>query len=236
MRWRNGYVKRNTLLVKHCYIASRLGFMLAAGMWASVPAIAQTSAIPVAATTRFATVAEPSESIAAGDLVRVISYFGAWTLVCDNRLSTRRRVCAIEQHLAEGDVSLLWRIGLTDDGKPTLSIDVSGTVDQLAGLTFRVGKFVTTIPFESCVATCRAVVPFDGFIQQGVLGGELVGFAFTLGGKGTAIVADMNGFKQVMAAAQHPVDLASAHPASPARPARAVSRSKARTGRLEVRP
>lgn len=230
------HIKRDPLLAKSCHLLSRLGFVLVAAMWVSASAIAQTSLTSGAATTRLATVAEPNESIAAGDLVRVISYFGAWTLVCDNRLSTRRRVCAIEQNLAEGDVSLSWRIGLTNDGKPALAIDVSKTVDQMAGLTFRVGKFVTTIPFESCVTTCRAVIPFDGFIQQGVLGSELVGFAFTLAGNATAIVADMNGFKQVMAAAQRPLDLTSANPASPSRPVRTAPKSKAKAAVAEVNP
>jgi len=223
-------------LLRFCFKFSSLNGLLVAGLSVSLPAAAQTSVATQAAATRFATVAEPNETIAAGDLVRVTSYFGAWALVCDNRLSTRRRVCAIEQNLASGNVSLQWRIGLTGDGKPALAFDVSKTVDQRAGLTLRVGKFVTTIPFENCVATCRAVIPFDGFIQQGVLGGEFVGFGFTIAGSGTAIGADMNGFKQVMAAAQHPIELAAGYQEGSSRPARVASKSKPRAGSAQVPP
>jgi hypothetical protein len=217
-------------LLSHCY---KLVIVLLVCICVSLPAAAQAGATN-AGVTRFASVAEPNETIAAGDLVRVISYYGTWLLVCDNRLSTHRRVCAIEQNLASGNVSLQWRIGLTGDGKPALAFDVSKAVDEEAGLTLRVGKFATTIPFESCVATCRAVIPFDGFIQQGVLNGDFVGFAFTIAGASKAMAADMNGFKEVLAAAQRPIELVAPRRDSATKPVKEAPKAKPKAAPTQV--
>lgn len=156
------------------------------------------------AETQFSSVVDPGKPISPGDLVRTTVYFGAWNLICDTLRSTKRRVCVIEQSLADASVSLQWRIGITAQGKPALAFDISNSVDRQEGLVFRVGKFMTTIPLEDCQAVCRAVIPFDGFVQDGVLGGEVVGFGYTKNGQGAAIAADMRGFKDVLAASQNP--------------------------------
>lgn len=156
------------------------------------------------AQTQFASVVEPGKPISPGDLVRTTVYFGAWNLVCDMLRSTKRRVCVIEQSLADSSVTLQWRIGITAEGKPALAFDISNAVDRQEGLVFRVGKLMTTIPLENCRTVCRAVLPFDGFVQEGVLKGELVGFGYTRNGQGAAIAADMRGFKEVLLASQNP--------------------------------
>ncbi|MGO4449878.1 hypothetical protein AB4Y96_13200 [Phyllobacterium sp. TAF24] len=150
-------------------------------------------------TDKYAAVIEPGTNVAPGDLAKATFYFGTWNLVCDFLLSTKRRVCVIEQKLTNADIAVVWRLALTANGKPNLVFDVDNTVDRQAGLVLRMGKFLTNVPFQSCDQSCRAVVPFDGVVQQGVLSGELFGIGYTKSGNGAAVAADMRGFSDALA-------------------------------------
>lgn len=182
---------------------------IAATCWATM----STSSALEAGKTQYASVTEPGVVIAPGDFARTTVYFGAWNLVCDYLLSAKRRVCVIEQQLSNSDVTLQWRLGLTKDGKPTLIFDISNTVDREPGLVLRVGKFVTTMPFEDCNQTCRSAIPFDSMIEKAALSGELFGFGYTKAGTGGAIVADLRGFKEALAVSAKPPTLVFGEPA-----------------------
>lgn len=156
---------------------------------------------------RYASALEYGMKVEAGDFAKTTIHFGAWNLACDHLISAKRRVCVIEQSLSNSDISMQWRLALTAEGKPFLVFDVSNDVDQQEGVVLRIGKFVSKIPFVSCSKICRGEIAFDRFIEEAMLGGEVVGFGYTKSGAGGAIVADMRGFSKALAASAKPPDL-----------------------------
>jgi invasion protein IalB len=70
----------------------------------------------------------PGETL--GEFRRMIQPFKNWTLICDESLKSKRRVCNITQTIAsaQGAVAFNWSLVATADGKPLMIMRVPAIV------------------------------------------------------------------------------------------------------------
>ncbi|MCC8943316.1 invasion associated locus B family protein [Bradyrhizobium sp. Arg68] len=65
-----------------------------------------------------------------GDYRRMIQPFRNWTLICDESLKSKRRVCNVTQSIvnAQGALAFNWSLVATADGKPLMVMRVPAAV------------------------------------------------------------------------------------------------------------
>ncbi|MCB5205173.1 invasion associated locus B family protein [Neorhizobium sp. T786] len=159
-----------------------------------------------------ATLVAAGEAAAPGDIVHVKRPFGPWSLVCDTRLSTNKRVCFLEQIIIsnDGKAAVNWRLMTTDDDRTMLVALVPNTVDTDHGLKLETRALDAsdhsekTIREFNCKQSCIAVVPFNGVLQYGLLKATAIKFSFQLkGASPSSYVLDgsMRGFQDAVNAA-----------------------------------
>ena len=65
-----------------------------------------------------------------GEFRRTIQPFSNWTLICDESLKSKRRVCNVTQTIvsAQGTVAFNWSLVATAEGKPLMVMRVPAAV------------------------------------------------------------------------------------------------------------
>lgn len=101
-----------------------------------------------------------------GEVRRIIQPFGEWTLVCDEDLRRRRKVCNVSQSFMDGagETAFSWSLAATESGAPALILRMSreGRDARFATLRFT-GE---PDPVEVTLATCAGEVCL-GFLPVG---------------------------------------------------------------------
>ncbi len=64
-----------------------------------------------------------------GEFRRMIQPFKNWTLICDESLKSKRRVCNVTQTIvnAQGAIAFNWSLIATADGKPLMAMRIPGS-------------------------------------------------------------------------------------------------------------
>ncbi|MBR0938997.1 invasion associated locus B family protein [Bradyrhizobium jicamae] len=103
----------------------RLSCVALASWLCGATTIVAQQAPPLAYIVKPSDVAIP-EGETLGRFRRTIQPFRNWTLICDESLNARRRVCNITQAIInpQGAVAFSWSLVATDDGKPLMMMRV----------------------------------------------------------------------------------------------------------------
>lgn len=150
---------------------------------------------------------QPGEVVEPGDLVKVERPFDTWSLYCDTRLSTNKRICSIQEYIVDGGGFLFWSLKPTNKGSALVFV-LPSTLDKASGLRIDFG-LEKTIPSEDWVCTdrCIAVVPFEGLLQNAILRAETVKFSYTIKREdkshAVALIGNMQGFTKAVHAASN---------------------------------
>lgn len=140
------------------------------------PAFGQSDAPPVYSVRR-SEVAVPAD-VPLGQYRRVIRPFKNWTLICDENLRARRRVCNITQAIVDqaGAVAFSWSLAGSDGGSPVFILRAPAAVgaDRPIALAFGDGSAPILVKTNGCDATvCVAIQQVGprlrGYIAKGVV-------------------------------------------------------------------
>lgn len=202
-----------------------------------------------------ATLVAPGETVASGDMIAISRQFENWTLMCDYRLSQNKRICVMEQGIANEFSQVRWRVATTVERKPLLVISIPTHIVLASGLRLGFAELEKTIPeaeWFCTTQTCITGFPFEGFLQAAIQSSQEVSFSFSVRTSDDKeidlrLVGNMQGFADaVKAATTDPfgtdiVKTASAETKPAVEPAKSVETSKKppapqKTSKLERAP
>ncbi|MTV16604.1 MULTISPECIES: invasion associated locus B family protein [Bradyrhizobium] len=121
--------------------ATRRLACLAAAIWlcAAADAAAQGAPPPAYAVKPSDVVVPEGETL--GEFRRMIQPFKNWTLICDESLKSKRRVCNVTQSIvnAQGAVAFNWSLIATADGKPLMAMRIPAAAGVGARIELAMG-------------------------------------------------------------------------------------------------
>ena len=151
--------------------ATRRLACLALAIWlcAAASAVAQ-GAPPAAYTVKPSDVAVP-EGETLGEFRRMIQPFKNWTLICDESLKSRRRVCNVTQSIvnAQGAVAFNWSLIATADGKPLMAMRIPAAAGVGAQIELAMGDSPDRIVAQTdrCDASfCFATIAIGNVLRR----------------------------------------------------------------------
>lgn len=152
-------------------------------------------------------VALPSD-VPPGEYRRIIRPFPNWTLICDENLAKKQRVCNIAQTILgpDGSTVFSWSLAAAQDGQPFMILRAPPSVgkERAIQLGFPDGTAPVAVPIEGCDATvCIAYLPVGPRIRAAVKKGVAVGISYESGDAGAGAVsfrAPFDGLSAALAA------------------------------------
>jgi invasion protein IalB len=144
---------------------------LAFAIWlcAAASAAAQ-SAPPSAYAVKPSDVVVP-EGETLGEFRRMIQPFKNWTLICDESLKSKRRVCNVTQSIvnAQGAVAFNWSLIATADGKPLMAMRIPAAAGVGAQIELAMGETPDRIVAQTdrCDASfCFATIAIGNVLRR----------------------------------------------------------------------
>ena len=137
---------------------------------------------PAASLPKLASLTEPGEEIATGDMITMSRAFDGWSLRCDYRLSQNKRLCSIDQALSNGQSSLVWRIANSVDDRALLILSADPRMVTGKGMRMAFSGLEKTIGKDEWLcgpAACLTGFMFEGFLQAAIANAADVRFTFT---------------------------------------------------------
>lgn len=127
------------------------------------------AASPATAFQREAIRAKPSEvpaGEAPGEVRRTIQPFGSWTVICDENIKRRRRVCNISQSFVDGEGASVfsWSLAATREGAPVLILRSAS--EGRSGRSVRLNLPGRSEPEDVLLGSCDARTCV-GFLEVG---------------------------------------------------------------------
>jgi len=106
-----------------------------------------------------------------GDYQRVIRPFENWTLICDENLEKRQRVCNVTQVIENqaGQMAFSWSLAATQDGKPYMILRAAPVAksDGLISLKFEGRKEPVDVQIDGCnEMVCVGMVPVGPIMRE----------------------------------------------------------------------
>ncbi|MGX7874715.1 invasion associated locus B family protein [Mesorhizobium sp. ORM6] len=106
-----------------------------------------------------------------GDYQRTIRPFENWTLICDENLKARKKVCNVSQIIedASGKMAFSWSLAATQDGKPYMILRTAPNArsDGLVSLKFDGQAQPIDVHLNGCnEMVCVGMLPVGPVIRQ----------------------------------------------------------------------
>ena len=140
-----------------------------------------------------------------GDLVRQTRPFGNWTLICDENLKKRTKICNVSQTIvdASGATIFSWSLAATEKNRPVLILRTPAGVGVGKPVSIRYSRLKTPIGAEISACdekVCLSTVRVGPVIAEQIRLGRTVRIVFAVGGAETAFSAPLEGLAQAVAA------------------------------------
>ena len=178
---------------------------LALAIWlgAAAGANAQPAPPPVYAVKPSDVVVPEGETL--GEFRRMIQPFKNWTLICDESLKSKRRVCNITQSIvnAQGAVAFNWSLIATADGKPLMAMRIPAAAGVGAQIELAMGDSPDRIVAQTdrCdVSFCFATIAIGNVLRRHIRAATpcLVSYPLPQGGP-VVLEAPLDGLSGVLA-------------------------------------
>ncbi|MDX3806376.1 MAG: invasion associated locus B family protein [Bosea sp. (in: a-proteobacteria)] len=143
--------------------------------------------------------------VAFGDYRRVIQPFENWTLICDENLKARKKVCNISQTLVDqtGETVFSWSLAATQDGKPMLIMRVPPNIGAGKDIVLRFpGKPQLQVKTNGCDArVCMALMPIGPVLRERIEKGASPEVSYAGAQQGTVTLnPPLKGLSEALAA------------------------------------
>ncbi len=141
-----------------------------------------------------------------GDIRRIIQPFENWTLICDENLKKKKKVCNISQIIVDrrGNQIFSWSLAATQSGEPFMLLRTPSAINKKNMLRVRFpGRDAElSFPFKGCDETvCLALMPAGPLTRQNIAQGSDVTISFTLAdGKLVRITVPLKGIEAALKA------------------------------------
>lgn len=156
-------------LIRSTFIA---GFLMA-GAAAAAPASPSFVVVPSSV--------QPPEGVELGSFRRTIQPFRNWTLICDEDLKKKERICNVRQEIAiEGAGTIFtWAIAASDTGEPKMIATLPAAVGNGGKLELLFdgdARFSTSVNCNN--RACTALIPVGPQIRRHIAERLTVGISF----------------------------------------------------------
>jgi invasion protein IalB len=138
-----------------------------------------------------------------GEVRRTLQPFPNWTLICDENLKARTKVCNVTQTFVDsfGASVFSWSLAATESGNPVFILRAPAAVGPAASVTVTPasGKPLAAA-VEACDAVvCVATLPLESTLGLEIARGEPVRISYEAGGP-IILSAPLNGLAKAIAA------------------------------------
>ncbi|WP_038367058.1 invasion associated locus B family protein [Bosea sp. UNC402CLCol] len=137
---------------------------------------------------------------------RIIQPFENWTLICDENLQTRRKVCNVTQTIEDsaGHLAFSWSLAATQDGKPYMILRTApdATNPGPISLKFQGQANPLKVQLDGCNATvCVGMLPVGPVVREQISKGALPQISYeTPRGTTTISAATLRGLSKAVEA------------------------------------
>lgn len=150
--------------------------------------------------------AEIGTADAPGEVRRIIHPFGDWTLVCDENLKKKQKICNVSQSFVNGDGATVfsWSLAATRGGTPVLILRARNDGSQEAR-TVKVAMAGLRAPQSVWLSTCDSAICV-GYHEVGaefgrkLRGGGEAEVTVTYAGKPTVVASELKNLNAALAA------------------------------------
>ncbi|WP_404927703.1 invasion associated locus B family protein [Mesorhizobium sp. ORM16] len=191
----NGATSRHARLFLLTCLALAGGLSLAAG-----PAAAQATA-PYRI--KPSDVAVPPD-VKLGQYQRTIRPFENWTLICDENLKARKKVCNVSQVIEDGagKMAFSWSLAATQDGKPYMILRTAPNAksDGLVSVKFD-GRDPIDVHLNGCnEVVCVGMLPVGPVMRQQIVQKATPAISYkTVDGQTITVTATLKGLSEALA-------------------------------------
>lgn len=140
-----------------------------------------------------------------GGMRRTIQPFDGWTLVCDEAVKLRQKVCNISQVVVDqsGDTAFSWSLAAKLGGAPVLIVRVNngGTGGQAATLRLGADGRAVRVPLTECDhSLCLGLLPLDPLLAARIRRGDRAEITMTRDGRFTSFETSTAGLAAALKA------------------------------------
>ena len=141
-----------------------------------------------------------------GDYQRITRPFENWTLVCDENLKARTRVCNVSQTIEDESGKLLfnWSLAATKDGKPYMLLRTAPDArsDGLVSLKFEGREAPIDVRLDGCNgAVCVGMLPVGPIMREQISKNAAPTVAYsTTDGRTVVVTATLKGISSAVQA------------------------------------
>jgi invasion protein IalB len=140
-----------------------------------------------------------------GEFRRMIQPFRNWTLICDESLKSKRRVCNVTQSIvnAQGAVAFNWSLIATADGKPLMAMRIPAAAGVGAQIELAMGDSPDRIVAQTdrCDANfCFATIAIGNVLRRHIRAATPCRVSYQLPQAGPIVLeAPLDGLSGVLA-------------------------------------
>lgn len=148
----------------------------------------------------------PPTGVKLGDYQRTVRPFENWTLICDERVKARQRVCNVTQTIENqlGQVAFSWSLAATKEGSPYMIVRTAPIADSNSPLAvaFQDRKEPVRIRLDDCnQAVCVGMLPVGPIMRDQIAKNSSPTISYaTKTGKTIRVVAPLGGLSAAVEA------------------------------------
>ncbi|MER8447762.1 invasion associated locus B family protein [Mesorhizobium sp. M1066] len=139
-----------------------------------------------------------------GDYQRTIRPFDNWTLICDENLKARKKVCNVSQIIedASGKMAFSWSLAATQDGKPYMILRTAPNArsDGLVSLKFDGQKQPIDVHLNGCnEMVCVGMLPVGPVMRRQISQNATPAISYsTVDGQTITVTATLKGLSEAL--------------------------------------
>ncbi|MBZ9960758.1 invasion associated locus B family protein [Mesorhizobium sp. B2-4-2] len=139
-----------------------------------------------------------------GQYQRTIRPFENWTLICDENLKARKKVCNVSQVIEDGAgrMAFSWSLAATQDGKPYMILRTAPNAksDGLVSLKFD-GRDPIDVHLNGCnEVVCVGMLPVGPVMRQQIVQKATPAISYpTVDGQTITVTATLKGLSEALA-------------------------------------
>lgn len=141
-----------------------------------------------------------------GSYRRLIQPFENWTLICDENLQARQKVCNVTQTIEDptGRLAFSWSLAATKDGKPYMILRTAPDAKDTGpiSLKFQGRADPVKVQLDGCNATvCVGMMPVGPVVREQISKNATPEISYeTTGGKTVTLAATLKGLSKAVQA------------------------------------
>lgn len=139
-----------------------------------------------------------------GDYQRTIRPFENWTLICDENLKARKKVCNVSQVIEDtsGKMAFSWSLAATQDGKPYMILRTAPNArsDGLVSLKFEGRNQSIDVHLNGCnEVVCVGMLPVGPVMRQQISQNATPAISYpTVDGQTITVTATLKGLTDAL--------------------------------------